>query len=194
MAMTGKSPVCVAAWCVGVALLLWVCVDWSKVLHPEYRRLASYSTSQQVSFEQSLAEGMASRTEVYVRDLVSFDWDTVCVMGGYAHLREDMGHRNAYGSDLPELDLFPSVREGDKAFIFIKDKKSVAVIQYPLPQLRYIFNICADRQNAVLTLIDSKATVPFEVQKSNHYVIQRANIKKYEGCKGRDCDLIFDRR
>ena len=134
---------------------------------------------------------MASKTRIHVRSLVNFDWDTVCVVGGYTHLREDLSQKNFYGKDVPDLQGFPNVKEQETAFVFLKKDRLVAVITHSAPDLRYTFDICTAPNKAILKLIAPNAVVPFEVQKANNYTVRPTDIKKYENCIGRQCELTF---
>ncbi|MDX2094771.1 MAG: hypothetical protein SFW64_02365 [Alphaproteobacteria bacterium] len=166
-------------------------VDWDKVQNPEYRQITQYSEEQRVLFEKRLVSGMQTQTHIYLRDLVDFEWDTVCVMGGYSHLREDINQKIAYGRDFPLLAHFPNVEESKSALVFIKNETIVAVIHHGDPRIRYIFNVCADTSRAIFKTIALGANVSFEKLKANNYVIRPIDLKKYEGCKGTQCDLTF---
>lgn len=171
--------------------VIWFYVDWDKVTNPEYRHLSNYSEQQQEVFEERLLKAMESKSTIYIRDLVDFEWDTVCAMGGYSRLREDLAQKNFYGKDFPELELFPQVDEGSYNFVFFYKNKSIAVINHFKPDIRYSFDTCTKKNSARFKLIDSKTHVPFELIKKHNYQVRWIDLNKYQNCVGLSCHLTF---
>lgn len=160
------------------ALTLWLYPDWDKLRYPEYRRISENSEKPKDIFEKRLLINMAKKTSIPIRDLTDFNWDTVCMLGGYSHLREDMALKQNYGKDLPELEHFPNVQEGSTNIIFIKDDTVVAVLDQSDPRIVKSFVSCASPKNAILKLI-SPVTY---------------RMPEWKNCKnnvGEDCQLEF---
>ena len=160
------------------ALTVWLYPDWDKLRYPEYRRISENSEKPKEIFEQRLLANMAKKTTVPIRDLTDFKWDTVCMLGGYSHLREDMAWKKAYGKDLPELGNFPNVQEGSTSIIFIEDGSVVAVFNQSEPRIVKSLVSCASPKRALLKLIS-----PITHQ-----------MPEWKNCKnniGEDCQLEF---
>ncbi len=165
--------------------------DTDTLFYPEYRALKKYSKEQTESFEIRLSSAMQEKSVFYLRDLVDFEWDTVCAMGGYSRLRQDLALEQVLGKDIPILEHFPQVNEYEYNFVFLKNDKSIAVIEHFQPRLKYTFGLCSSHEDAHFKLIDPQASVPNEVQKSQSYQVYWENIKPYAGCVGNNCQLTF---
>jgi hypothetical protein len=169
-----------------IITVVLVLVIWA--IFPKFQPPPDERTAK---FQNALNARIPSKDTIYLRDLTDFEWDTVCAMGGYAHLQEDLNHPNILGINFPELANYPNNKENEWALLFIDKKQIAAVIKNATAQPRYILQVCANKKNAYFLTLPQHSGIPFEQLKKNNYRASKAHIRALGKCSELPCSLVF---
>jgi hypothetical protein len=155
----------------------------------EYRELKNYSDQQAEIFWPKFKAALSTEKDFHVKDITNFNWDTICILGAYANLREWMKIDYVYGRDFLELAHFTNNGEHQWAALYIKDNKVIAVLRSELPEPLYTYPICSNSKARFKT-IPHEAQLPKNLGEFNLSSVI-AKLEELPICTEKTCNYVF---